>query len=65
MHRPIACRTQFNLDADELLCMLDPPQKPSLVPYMNTLPFNMALVRICGRDGSPLGDIREFFPQGQ
>ncbi|WP_234461062.1 YkgJ family cysteine cluster protein [Burkholderia pseudomallei] len=60
-NRPLACRIQYSLDVDALLCELGPI--PSPVPYMNPLDMNMLLLKAL-EPTSPdcVADIREFFP---
>lgn len=58
--RPLACRIHFSMDADDLLCRLDQTGVP--VPYMNVTGFQMAQLNVT--NFSPIGDIRDFFPQG-
>jgi hypothetical protein len=62
-NRPLACRLQYSLDTDALLCELLPPEA-SPVPYLNPHPFLMAFLQMLGvPERMPkLGDIREFFP---
>lgn len=42
--RPLACRQQFNMDSDALLCQLI--GAPSKVPYLNLLDYHSAMVMI-------------------
>jgi Fe-S-cluster containining protein len=58
-HRPVACRTHFNLDEDDLLCRVVPGH-PANVPYANSVEI-VAACLLLQRDES-LADIREFFP---
>lgn len=58
-HRPLACRTHYNLDEDELLCRLIPGKLVAL-PLLNVMPLQMAYVE--ANAGDSLADIREFFP---
>jgi Fe-S-cluster containining protein len=44
-HRPLACRQQFNMDRDALLCELV-GDKASTVPYLNLRDYTNALVTI-------------------
>lgn len=60
-HRPLACRTHYNLDVDELLCRLDPP-KTWAVPYMNTIPIQTVMAAIAS-PGWKVADIRTWFPK--
>lgn len=61
-HRPLACRIQFSVDVDNLLCRLTPPNSVS-VPYFDNTSLNMALVQVCMQTARPkLADIREYFP---
>lgn len=59
-HRPMACRQQFNLDDDSLLCQLveggDIP-----VPYLYQQPAQAAYLMLWGTK-SRMADIREWFP---
>lgn len=58
-HRPVACRTHFNLDVDDLLCQVVPGH-PANVPYANTTQIAAAcLVR---QSEECVADIRDFFP---
>ncbi|WP_395066240.1 YkgJ family cysteine cluster protein [Paraburkholderia silvatlantica] len=71
--RPLACRQQYNMDIDALLCDLS--GGPSKVPYLNMLDYQQALVlvtagwRRLGLTSVPampdVGDIRQFFPNGK
>jgi hypothetical protein len=64
-NRPLACRVQYSLDVDSLLCELN-PLEPVPVPYINPLKFNYALAQIvqpAQRESS--ADIREFFPSAK
>ena len=60
-HRPMACRQQFNLDDDNLLCKLveggDIP-----VPYLNQQTAQVAYLMLWGSN-SRMADIREWFPE--
>lgn len=58
-HRPLTCRTHYNLDEDELLCRLIPGKLVPL-PLLNVMPLQMAYVE--ANAGDSLADIREFFP---
>jgi Fe-S-cluster containining protein len=44
-HRPLACRQQFNMDRDELLCELV-GDEASKVPYLNMMDYQVALATI-------------------
>lgn len=59
-HRPFACRIQFNLDVDALLCELI-PGVPVPVPYLNLEFLKVAYVALL-REG--VADLRAFFPRG-
>lgn len=59
-HRPFACRIQFNLDVDALLCELI-PGVPVPVPYLNLEFLKVAYVALL-RKG--VADLRAFFPRG-
>jgi hypothetical protein len=61
-HRPLACRVQFSLDVDSLLCELRPPEV-SPVPYLNPTDINFLLLQVIEPTGEKcLADIREYFP---
>ena len=63
-NRPLACRTQINVDTDALMCELTPPEtKP--VPYLNPDPYLVAFLQMLGMPHRMpvLGDIREYFPK--
>lgn len=57
-HRAFACRIQFNLDVDALLCELIPGVP---VPYLNLEFLKVAYVALL-REG--VADLRAFFPRG-
>ena len=57
-HRPLACRTHLNMDADDLLCELIPGTIVP-VPLADSTQFMVLYALICGPE--PLGDIRDFF----
>lgn len=62
-HRPLACRTQYNVDVDSLLCELTPPLT-SPVPYLNMQQFVIVGASISMRAGSYVtNDIRAYFPK--
>lgn len=57
--RPLACRLQFNMDRDPLLCeLVNGVAVP--VPLLNTLQIQMAYALVC--QDEILSDIRHFFP---
>lgn len=62
--RPLSCRIHFSLDNDSLLCELQPVEINAgvLVPYLNVLMFQAAYMEVS--ELAPLGDIRDYFPQG-
>jgi uncharacterized protein len=60
-HRPLACRVHVNLDVDELLCRLDPPNGGP-VPYMNTIQIQQLMAVIASPDFM-FADIRKWFPK--
>lgn len=65
-NRPLACRLQYSVDIDSLLCELTPDEPPiDAVPYLNPLPFNKAFLQMLGVPHvvPVLADIREFFPK--
>ena len=57
-HRPLACRTLFNLDVDALLCELIPGVTVP-VPYLNLQALHLAYAAL-NLEGA--ADIRSFFP---
>lgn len=61
-HRPFACRALLNMDRDDLLCQLV-EGKAIPVPYLNMSSWQ--ILYVIGTEGSPLGDIRAFFPNGR
>lgn len=58
-HRPLACRLHFNLDADALLCELQPDGQTVPVPLGDASAFMRVYAFKTGRDA--VGDIRHFF----
>lgn len=60
-HRPIACRTLYNMDKDALLCELLPDMTVP-VPYANMAAIQSVYVVLNLQD--KMGDIRDFFPTG-
>lgn len=63
--RPLACRLQFNLDADDLLCHLFEGETIR-VPYFNTTEYRMLEVQAIGLEhAKAISDIRDFFPRGK
>lgn len=67
-HRPLPCRVQYSMDADDLLCHAVPGY-PSEVPYANASQINdISVAMHVGSLGNQaamlLGDIRDFFPNG-
>lgn len=62
-NRPVACRAQYSLDVDALLCEIPDDEPPRPVPYQNPMPFNMILLHIVQpRTPECMADIREYFP---
>lgn len=59
-HRPLACRTQLNLDVDDLLCKLV-KDKTSRVPYVDMTQFQVFLAEMSGVT-TRFADIRDWFP---
>ncbi len=57
-HRPISCRSHFNMDADDFLCRLD---HAAPVPYADNTKITLALIVNSGPT-SVLADIRQWFP---
>ncbi|CAK1277813.1 Flagellin N-methylase [Burkholderia pseudomallei] len=63
-NRPVACRAQYSLDVDALLCEIPNDEPPRPVPYQNPTPFNMILLHIVQpRTPECMADIREYFPR--
>ncbi|CAJ7796628.1 Flagellin N-methylase [Burkholderia pseudomallei] len=63
-NRPVACRAQYSLDVDALLCEIPADEPPRPVPYQNPTPFNMILLHIIRPQVAEcMADIREFFPR--
>lgn len=65
--RPLACRVQYNVDADALLCELTPPL-PVTVPYLGiseqlVMVLASILVRKSGGEMPTCNDIRAWFPR--
>jgi len=60
-HRPLACRTQINMDKDALLCKLVPGGKVP-VPYLDVTASKMAYVVTFGLNRK-MADLRYFFPK--
>lgn len=58
-HRPLACRVHFNLDADALLCALQPDGQTVPVPLGDASAFWRVYAARIGPE--PVGDIRHFF----
>lgn len=60
-HRPLACRTQFNFDVDELLCKVTCAPEAHPVPYWGgSRAAGRALAEVCGMHEQAC-DIREWF----
>lgn len=61
-NRPFACRMHMIVDRDETLCEIVPGEK-ILTPMIDTLQYDMAIVRAFGGPSQmKYADIREFFP---
>lgn len=61
-HRPIVCRTHFNMDGDNLLCQIVPGVAVP-VPYMDNRAILLGALLLGG--GSPrIADVRDWFPKG-
>jgi len=58
--RPLVCRTQINMDDDDLLCRIV-PGKPASVPYANNITIQAACVSVMPEE-DVFADIRDFFP---
>lgn len=61
-HRPIVCRTYFNLSDYPELCSID--NKEGTVPCLDLRPLEIAMASIMMSPQESVGDIREFFPDG-
>lgn len=74
-YRPLACRLQYSLDDDALLCNLTPPHSVT-VPLLNATKFDELQVAILAHDGGAkdweqirpehlpkYDDIRQWFPK--
>lgn len=62
-NRPTVCRAHFSLDVDALMCELTPPESKE-VPFMNEMPFQMALLQLIyntTKKQPKVGELREFF----
>ena len=59
-NRPMACRYQFSVDDDDLLCRLVPGQ-PIRVPYLNLQGEQAAYASAMGYNAR-MADIRDWFP---
>lgn len=62
LHRPIVCRSHFNLDADDLLCQIVPGVAIP-VPYVDNRAILMGTL-IAGGASPRIADIRNWFPSG-
>jgi len=61
-HRPIVCRTHFNMDGDDLLCQIVPGAAVP-VPYMDNRAILLGTLMVGG--ASPrIADVRDWFPKG-
>ena len=60
-HRPLACRTQLNLDSDDFLCALREDGVPVSVPYADATALKAAYV--LAQPAAKWADIRAFFPR--
>jgi len=60
-HRPLACRTQLNLDTDDLLCQLVPGADIP-VPYADAT--QIKAMYVMAQPNARWADIRGFFPRG-
>lgn len=59
-HRPVACRTQFNMDDDDLLCMLVQGEEIR-VPYLDMMDHKLAYAEAVSTN-EVCADIRQWFP---
>ena len=59
-HRPMACRTQLNMDVDALLCELR-PGGPIPVPYANAT--QLKSLYVLAQPAARWADVRAFFPR--
>lgn len=61
-HRPIVCRTHFNMDGDDLLCQIVPGAAVP-VPYIDNRAILLGTLLVGGT--SPrIADVRDWFPKG-
>lgn len=63
--RPLACRTQYNVDADALLCTVAPDEAPITVPYWNHQWLTTQISHAFAASMFGFADIRDFFPKGK
>lgn len=62
-NRPVACRSQYSLDVDALLCEIPDGEPARPVPYLNPMPLNKVLLYVVQpKTAECMADIREFFP---
>lgn len=62
-HRPVVCRSHFNMDADDLLCQLVPGATVP-VPFMDNRPIMLG-VWLVGGESPRIADVRDWFPTGK
>lgn len=63
--RPLACRTQVNLDIDEYWCKFENWHKPGAASHKPTFhPIVTAYRELMTQHGGVPADIRDFFPHG-
>lgn len=63
-NRPVACRAQYSLDVDALLCEIPDGEPARPVPYLNPMPLNKILLYVIRpQRAACMADIREFFPR--
>lgn len=59
--RPMACRTHYNFDDDELLCKVTDSPNNNPVPYWDTADVALTVALVCD-EHAQVADIREWFP---
>lgn len=65
-HRPLACRTHFAMEQDDLMCRIAEDILPTDgVLLLNHMQYTMVFARAFARSFNSHGDIREFFPAGK
>lgn len=62
--RPLACRTQFNVDTEPSACTIIPGEVLT-VPYWNHMPVTVQIAQAFIKSMTRYADVREFFPKGK